>query len=250
VARREVTFIASSSYSASSYRLTLPRWLLWLLAGLGAIGLLVVVAAAVLLWTGGLRLSRLAYLESRNRRLETASAQVGKLRRELGQLEERTRRLAAMLGVEKTPPPVNWDSVPYDTAALPEWVRNQYRGARPVPGLVPVEGYAVSRVLGPDHQGVDLAAKTGSPVRATADGVVRGRGTDRTYGRFLLLGHAQGYESYYGHLEDWNADKGETVAAGQTIGWVGSTGRSSAPHLHFEIRKDGVPADPSTLVKF
>jgi murein DD-endopeptidase MepM/ murein hydrolase activator NlpD len=95
-----------------------------------------------------------------------------------------------------------------------------------------------------------VSAKAGSPVRASADGTVARRGADRVFGRFLLVGHAQGYETYYGHLEDWNVDQGDTVSAGQTIGWVGSTGRSTAPHLHFEVRKDGRPIDPATMVKF
>ena len=72
----------------------------------------------------------------------------------------------------------------------------------------------------------------------------------RQYGRFLLLKHGQGYESYYGHLQDWNVDKGDTVQVGATIGWVGTTGKSTAPHLHFEIRKDGQRIDPATVLKF
>jgi murein DD-endopeptidase MepM/ murein hydrolase activator NlpD len=94
------------------------------------------------------------------------------------------------------------------------------------------------------------AAADGALVRATADAVVEQRGDDRQYGRFLLLKHGQGYESYYGHLKDWNVDKGDSVQAGQTIGWVGTTGKSTAPHLHLEIRKDGQRIDPASILKF
>ncbi|MBM3331044.1 M23 family metallopeptidase [candidate division WOR-3 bacterium] len=155
-----------------------------------------------------------------------------------------------MLGVEQTPAPVNWDSFPLDSQALPEWVKGKAWGSQLVPKLVPVEDYAVSQRAKDGHIGIDLAAADGAPVRATADGVVEQRGDDRQYGRFLLLKHGQGYESYHGHLKDWNVAKGDSVQAGQTIGWVGTTGKTTAPHLHFEIRKDGQRIDPTSVLKF
>jgi murein DD-endopeptidase MepM/ murein hydrolase activator NlpD len=118
-----------------------------------------------------------------------------------------------------------------------------------VPKFVPLEEYAVSQRAKDPHLAVDLAAAEGSPVRATADAVVEQRGEERQYGRFLLLKHGQGYVSYYGHLKDWNVSKGDSVQAGQTIGWVGMTGKSTAPHLHFEIRKDGQRIDPASVLK-
>jgi murein DD-endopeptidase MepM/ murein hydrolase activator NlpD len=133
---------------------------------------------------------------------------------------------------------------------LPEWVQSKAWGSQLVPKLVPVEEYAVSQRANEPHVGIDLAAPDGAPVRATADAVVEQRGNDRQYGQFLLLKHGQGYESYYGHLKDWNVDKGDSVQAGQTIGWVGTTGKSTAPHLHFEIRKDGQRIDPASVIEF
>jgi murein DD-endopeptidase MepM/ murein hydrolase activator NlpD len=172
------------------------------------------------------------------------------LRKQLELVEAQSRKMANMLGIEKTPAPVNWDSLPIDSQALPEWAKGKAWGTQLVPKLVPVEDYAVSQLAKDLHVGIDLAAADGASVRATADAVVEQRGEDRQYGRFLLLMHGQGYESYYGHLKDWNVDKGDSVQAGQTIGWVGTTGKSTAPHLHFEIRRDGQRIDPATVLKF
>jgi murein DD-endopeptidase MepM/ murein hydrolase activator NlpD len=248
--RKEISFFIASNYSTNSLRFSLPLWVVRLLAGVAGFLALLVFASLVMALAGAYRLSRLSYLERRNRTLEAEFTKVVALRKQLEQVEEQSRKMATMLGIEQTPAPVNWDSFPLDSQALPEWLKGKAWGSEMVPKLVPVEEYAVSQRAAGDHLGIDLAAEDGSPVRATADGVVEQRGNDRQYGRFLLLKHGQGYESYYGHLKDWNVDKGDSVQAGQTIGWVGTTGKSTAPHLHFEIRKDGQRIDPATVLKF
>ena len=248
--RKELSFFVASNYSTNSLRFSLPLWVVRLLGGVAGFLALLVVASLVMALVGAYRLSRLAYLERRNRTLEAEFAKVVALRRQLVQVEEQSRKMATMLGVEKTPAPVNWDSFPLDSQALPQWLRGKVWGSELVPKLVPVEDYAVSQRAKDDHQGIDLAAADGAPVRATADGVVEQRANDKQYGRFLLLKHGQGYESYYGHLKDWDVAQGDSVQAGKTIGWVGTTGKSTAPHLHFEIRKDGQRIDPATVLKF
>ena len=250
MSRKELSFFVASNYSTNSLRFSLPLWVVRLLAVVACLLALLVVAALVMTLAGTYRLSRLSYLERRNRTLETEFTKVVALRRQLAQVEEQSRKMATMLGIEKTPAPVDWDSVPLDSQALPEWLKGKVWGTELVPKLLPVEYYAVSQRAKEGHLAVDLAAAEGAPVRATADGVVEQRGEDRQYGRFLLLKHGQGYESYYGHLQDWNVDKGDSVQAGQTIAWVGTTGKSTAPHLHFEIRKNGQRIDPASVLKF
>ena len=250
MSRKELSFFIASNYSADSLRFSVPLWMARLLGAVACLLVLLVVASLVMALAGTYRLSKLSYLERRNRQLEGEFAKVTVLRKQLVQVEEQSGKMAAMLGVDKTPAPVNWDSVPLDSQALPEWLKGEVWGTQMVPRMVPVEGYAVSQRASDQHQAIDLAAPAGAPVRATADAVVEQRGDDRQYGRFLLLQHGQGYESYYGHLQDWNVDKGDTVQAGATIGWVGTTGKSTAPHLHFEIRKDGQRVDPATVLKF
>ena len=250
MSRKELSFFIASNYSTDSLRFSVPLWMARLLGAVACLLALLVVASLVMVMAGTYRLSKLSYLERRNRQLEGEFAKVIVLRKQLAQVEEQSRKMATMLGVDKSPAPVNWDSVPLDSQALPEWLKGKVWGTQMVPRMVPVEGYAVSQQASDQHPAIDLAAPAGAPVRATADAIVEQRGDDRQYGRFLLLQHGQGYESYYGHLQDWNVDKGDTVQAGTTIGWVGTTGKSTAPHLHFEIRKDGQRIDPATVLKF
>jgi murein DD-endopeptidase MepM/ murein hydrolase activator NlpD len=99
------------------------------------------------------------------------------------------------------------------------------------------------------HPGVDIAAPLGTPVRAAGGGTVAATGTDPDYGLFVLLRHPDGYESMYGHASRLLVSEGEVVAAGEVIALSGNSGRSTAPHLHFEIRRDGKSLDPLTMVK-
>jgi len=86
-------------------------------------------------------------------------------------------------------------------------------------------------------------------VRAAGGGAVAQTGQDPEYGWFILLQHVDGYQSMYGHLSRRLVAQGDSVVAGQVIGLSGNTGRSSAPHLHFEIRRQGTSLDPLTMVK-
>lgn len=96
------------------------------------------------------------------------------------------------------------------------------------------------------HHGLDLAAAEGTPVLAAADGVVRFSGKRGSYGNVVILTHADGTESRYAHCRDLGVKEGDVVQAGQPIASVGSTGRSTGPHLHFEVRQEGTAIDPST----
>jgi murein DD-endopeptidase MepM/ murein hydrolase activator NlpD len=99
------------------------------------------------------------------------------------------------------------------------------------------------------HTGLDIAVAAGTPIRASGGGVVVQAGEDPEYGLNVLLSHPDGYESMYGHASRLLVNTGDTVPAGQVVALSGSTGRSTAPHLHFEIRHDGRSIDPRTLVQ-
>jgi murein DD-endopeptidase MepM/ murein hydrolase activator NlpD len=99
------------------------------------------------------------------------------------------------------------------------------------------------------HPGIDVAVPEGSAVRAAGGGIVEQAGTDSAYGQFVLLKHPSGYESMYGHASRLMVQSGDSVQAGQVIALSGSSGRSTAPHLHFEIRLNGKTLDPLTMVK-
>ena len=96
------------------------------------------------------------------------------------------------------------------------------------------------------HEGVDYAAAYGTPVRATADGLVTQVGRDAGYGNMIELRHANGIRTRYGHLSSFakGLHSGERIAQGETIGYVGSTGLSTGPHLHYEFLVNGRPTNP------
>jgi murein DD-endopeptidase MepM/ murein hydrolase activator NlpD len=97
------------------------------------------------------------------------------------------------------------------------------------------------------HAGVDLAVAAGTPILAAADGRVLQAGWHGGYGQEVELTHGGGLESRYGHMSRIAARIGEVVRKGQVIGWVGSTGLSTGPHVHFEVTRNGSPVNPLTV---
>lgn len=101
----------------------------------------------------------------------------------------------------------------------------------------------------PGHPGMDVAVPTGSYVRAAQRGVVAAAGRDSIYGMFVELRHPEGIMSLYGHNEWLFVAEGDTVERREVIALSGNTGRSTAPHLHFEVRRDGETLDPARLLR-
>jgi murein DD-endopeptidase MepM/ murein hydrolase activator NlpD len=95
------------------------------------------------------------------------------------------------------------------------------------------------------HKGVDLAAPSGSPVYATADGIVGKAEWYSTYGNYIQIEHGGELQTRYAHLSGYAVVAGDRVRKGDLIGYVGSTGRSTGPHLHYEVRVAGEAVDPS-----
>jgi len=95
------------------------------------------------------------------------------------------------------------------------------------------------------HQGLDIAAPTGTTVVAAATGTIILAKWYGGYGNYILIDHGGGYSTGYGHLSAIYVSDGQSVQRGQAIGAVGSTGQSTGPHLHFEIRIDGKTVDPA-----
>ena len=99
------------------------------------------------------------------------------------------------------------------------------------------------------HRGVDIAASRGTSVRATQGGRVAAVGRGAVLGNYIIVSHfLAGYSSLYGHLDRIYVSRGQTVRRGETVGGVGSTGRSTGPHLHFEIRRGNIQLDPAQLI--
>ncbi len=99
------------------------------------------------------------------------------------------------------------------------------------------------------HDGIDISARIGTPVRATADGVVLFRGWDGAYGNTILIDHGQGYVSRYAHLSHMYVKQGDNIHRGDIIGTVGTSGNATGPHLHFEVNAKGRTLNPLKLLK-
>jgi murein DD-endopeptidase MepM/ murein hydrolase activator NlpD len=95
------------------------------------------------------------------------------------------------------------------------------------------------------HYGMDFSAPIGTEIYSTGDGVVRKVETSRSgYGRWVVIDHGFGYETLYGHMSKFNVKVGEKVKRGSVIGYVGNAGKSTGPHLHYEVHKNGKPVNP------
>ncbi len=100
------------------------------------------------------------------------------------------------------------------------------------------------------HTGVDLAANYGDSVGAAMSGTIAWASRKNGYGNLVVVDHGNGIATYYAHLSSFAVVAGEKVEAAQLIGYVGSTGRSTGPHLHYEVRVNGYPIEPSSVIGF
>ena len=134
-------------------------------------------------------------------------------------------------------------------------------GSPLVPQQRPVEGGWVSsgfglreahpllgRIEGRNHDGYDFAVAEGTPIKATMAGEVTFAGQRGGYGNTVILAHAGGLTTLYGHARELRASPGDRVEAGAVIGFVGTSGLSTGPHLHYELRKHGAPIDPGDFL--
>jgi murein DD-endopeptidase MepM/ murein hydrolase activator NlpD len=99
------------------------------------------------------------------------------------------------------------------------------------------------------HTGLDFRSSTGDPVRATANGTVESAGWSGGYGKMVEIDHGNGFSTRYGHMSEIEVKVGQHIKIGQIIGRVGSTGRSTGPHLHYETRIDGDAVDPQKFLR-
>jgi murein DD-endopeptidase MepM/ murein hydrolase activator NlpD len=194
--------------------------------------------------------------------------------------EDRTRQLAIMAGLESLgsgaevgvggPTPLD-SPAPGDLSAMHGRVAQvngmlnaieaklgeRVRWMSSTPSIAPVRGILTSgfgtrsdpMTHGPGlHQGVDIAAAAGQPVYAAADGLVMLAAPTSGYGEAIYLAHGFGISTRYGHLSEIDVHPGQRVRRGDLIGRVGSTGRSTGSHLHYEVRLDGTPVNPVAYI--
>lgn len=202
-----------------------------------------------------------ARLARENRSLRRQAAQIDSLKLELVNLHALSIQIKGMLGVDLSeedsllvasfsPDSRAPGLVPDDFGEGVE-PSEQKRMLETMPSLWPVRGYTTRGfyITGGEksekyHPGIDIAAALDTPVRAAGEGLVVTSGYDETYGHVVEIDHGYGIYTLYGHNDRNLVKVGDRVARGDPIAFLGSTGKSTAPHLHFEIRKNGIPIDP------
>jgi murein DD-endopeptidase MepM/ murein hydrolase activator NlpD len=220
-----------------------------LVAGFLLVMMFVVMAATW--WFLLTQTARVVGLENEVARLEEERARVATLARDLAHAEQQYARVRQLLGVEGGQagqevvlPPLRGQEP--GTEPLP--AQSNWPSAWPLarPGFITQTG---NDVTDGRHPGLDIAVAADTYIRAAGGGVVRDAGMDPVYGYFVLIDHGDGLETMYGHASRIFVAAGDRVERNQVVALSGSTGRSTAPHLHFEVRKDGTPVDPLAYVR-
>jgi murein DD-endopeptidase MepM/ murein hydrolase activator NlpD len=244
-----VSILVVPDNGRETWTLRLSYRRLRVISALLVLAVLVLGAMAGSWWYFAARASRAAQLEARVAELELERGRIVNLAGELAVLEDAYGRLRAMFGADG----------PEGTATL--WLPPSTGVSRATPrpggGGAPVawplteRGFVTQGLFAGegDHPGLDIAIPSGSYIRAAGDGVVVEAQDDPVYGLFVAVEHPDGYRTLYGHASQLLVSPGDTVRQNEVIALSGSTGRSSAPHLHFEILLNGLPVDPLTLVE-
>ncbi|HSP17437.1 MAG TPA: M23 family metallopeptidase [Thermoanaerobaculia bacterium] len=226
----------------------------------------------------------LSKLQSENRDLQVANEQFSKsvesLRTQLRTVEDRTRKLAIIAGISTldegsqggvggvrqnddvsgSPYRDDVDKMSFrsrrlegDLSILEQKFIAQRQLLSCTPSIAPVRGILTDGFGGRSdpftgepgtHNAVDISSAVGQAVRAPADGIVVKAEWANGYGNVIYLSHGYGYSTRYGHLKSFAAHPGDKVKRGDIIGYVGSTGRSTGPHLHYEVRLNNNPVNP------
>jgi murein DD-endopeptidase MepM/ murein hydrolase activator NlpD len=226
----------------------------------------------------------LTKLRRENRELQTANEQFSKsvesLRTQLHTVEDRTRKLAIIAGIttlDETSqggvggvrPSEDAAGAPYrddldkmsfrshrlnsDLSVLEQKFVAQAQLLSSTPSIAPVRGILTDGFGGRSdpftgepgtHNAVDISSAVGQAVRAPADGIVVKAEWANGYGNVIYISHGYGYSTRYGHLSAYAIHPGQHVKRGDVIGYVGSTGRSTGPHLHYEVRLNNNPVNP------
>ncbi|MHB8078812.1 MAG: M23 family metallopeptidase [Candidatus Krumholzibacteriia bacterium] len=255
-----------------SHEFVLRRRLLAIILGVAA---LLALLAVTFLSTYAVLVLRSSQVSRLQRELRDASDQLERVRelnKELDQMRRMQDQVLTMLGVPPVAPTGGAapgapaaaspgavrlpDEPARRPAAAPAAAANPGIGliAAPPPDLWPVSGYVTREFTPPDqdgkggHAAVDIVAPLETPLKAAGKGIVTAAGWDNFLGNYVEITHGLGYVTVYGHCSRLSVKKGDRVDRAQQIGYLGGTGQASAPHLHFEVWKDGVPIDPRLVI--
>ena len=300
--KKYLNFLIIPEGSSRNIKFRLSFWKAWIILGLLVFWVLVLIVLTLLHGKAVSDLISGKSLRRENERLKKYNAKVVELEKELQEHRRFTQRVAELAGIEypmKTE--TNLASFQKEASFLDEGETDLYSSSaeiasklservppegeenatiepeslRYIPKGQPIDGWITrgfslkEHAFGGEHTGIDFAAKEGTEVKVTADGKVSFVGWDDVYGNLVVVDHQNGYVTYYGHNSRILVDSVDFVKRGEVIALSGNSGRSSAPHLHYEIRKvenpalrqaqggersrttaggDGVPIDPKDFL--
>ena len=245
--KKGVSIVISTTDSAGSKHLFLSKTSLTIYLIITGLLLTIIIAAIINYGRLSYRAVEAEVLHRRNEKIEKEFSKIQGIKKNLELVENNNRKLKIMLGIDKTPesvqPAINDISNQYtnsDTLGMDE---------KNVPSLTPTRGQ-ISKKFEIGHEAIDIAAPLFTPVIATAEGRISETGWDSLYGNYLVIEHSKNYSTFYGHLNATIGMKNDIVKPGELVGTVGSSGKSTSPHLHYEIRFQGRAVDPMAYLPY
>jgi len=279
--KRFYTFVFAPTASSPLRKFNVHHKVLYAILGFAIVGLLTVTYGAYRLTQHAIVVAKLNILEHKNRELkeenQEAKSKYDQLHNRVAALDTTQRKLAEVSGVSRTADvskeigrggpdgAASVSDIEQTTAALESELRqikdvfdrNQVKLSS-TPNGWPVRGY-ITDGFGSrrnpfggrgyeNHAGLDIATNQGTAIEATADGRVIFAGTHGGYGNIVVIDHGYGVTTRYGHMKQIDVQVGQHVTRGKMIGEVGSTGRSTAPHCHYEVRLHDRPVNPLSYI--
>jgi murein DD-endopeptidase MepM/ murein hydrolase activator NlpD len=278
----------ASNRRGTMRKVSVPMYALHLLAILAVVGGITVVAAvgsySRMLWKVGDYNSLRRQQDTLQRQYKQLQSSVVSTDQRLDSLQSLATEVAMTYGIMRLPQsPFSGDNAPAETdtafnrsiaqfqflernaasvavvnAGMQLMPEATLAGSEFTPSLWPVIGHLTAGFgerldpfsgEGAFHTGVDISSQYGTAVRATADGVVVGAEEHVGYGRLVVLDHGFGVTTFYGHLSAFNVTPGQHVNRGDVIGYVGVSGRTTGPHVHYEVRINGAPVNPMRYLR-
>lgn len=192
---------------------------------------------------------RFNMLKSENKMLREENTKVVALKKKVEELRDFRRRISFLLGVEEDTADLKNIFLPQrESDSSSTLLTKKISQVSPyVPSGMPTEGI-FSQGFSLFHPAVDIVAPYHAPVLATANGIVKEAGWDSILGNYIVLKHGDEYKTVYGHLSRITVTKGRFIKRGDLLGFVGNTGRSTGPHLHYEVWKNGKRVDPRRFI--
>jgi murein DD-endopeptidase MepM/ murein hydrolase activator NlpD len=260
---RGFSFIVAPHGTGTTVTFNLPGRLATLLVVLVAVAIAGVAFVGITYTKLALLAVETERLRAENRDLRVRSSKIDQIEEELVRIEQLRLGIEAWAGVIPQDTVVRAEAEPYLMPRV--WPRRysyallesyyKLRGDRALGMIQPASGWISRRFTevgdeSPGHPGIDIAASQGTPVRCAQEGTVKAARWDDIYGNLIEVEHNDSLSTVYGHNDKILVKEGEYVTRGQVIATVGNTGRSTAPHLHFAVLKNGKPCNPEDYVAF